>query len=72
MAARTGAEIVAENPPLSQNRNPEFGQESEPMEMSQWLASQQSQMQALNNNRLAALRQKVQGGNDELANLIGN
>jgi hypothetical protein len=42
------------------------------MEMSQWLASQQSQMQALNNNRLAALRQKAQLGNDELANLIGN
>ena len=42
------------------------------MEMSQWLASQQSQMQALNNNRLAVLKQKALGGNDELANLIGN
>ena len=29
VAARTGAEIVAEDPPLSQNRNPDFGQESE-------------------------------------------
>ena len=46
----------SQDPPLSQNRNPDFGQESEPMEMSQWLASQQSQMQAINNNRLAALR----------------
>ena len=64
--------MVAEDPPLSQNRNPEFGQESEPMEMSQWLASQQSQMQALNNNRLAALKQKAQFGDDALANLIGN
>ncbi len=41
------------------------------MEMSQWLASQQSQMQA-QNNRLAVLRQKVQVGDDALANLIGN
>ena len=62
----------SQEPPLSQNRNPDFGQESEPMEMSQWLASQQSQMQALNNNRLAVLRQKVQVGDDALANLIGN
>ena len=42
------------------------------MEMSEWLASQQSQMQALNNQRLAALSKKVQHGDDALANLIGN
>ena len=42
------------------------------MEMSQWLASQQSQMQALNSNRLAALKQRAELGDDALANLIGN
>ena len=42
------------------------------MELSQWMASQQSQMQALNNNRLAALKQRAQIGDDALANLIGN
>ena len=62
----------SQEPPLSQNRNPDFGQESEPMEMSQWLASQQSQMQALNTNRLAALSKKSQFGDEALANLIGN
>ena len=62
----------SQEPPLSQNRNPDFGQESEPMEMSQWIASQQSQMQALNNNRLAAVSKKMQFGDEALANLIGN
>ena len=42
------------------------------MSLSQWQASQQSQMQALNNDRLAVLKQKVQFGDRALANLIGN
>jgi len=60
-----------QDPPLSQNRNPDFELPSEQMELSNWEQSQEPAGNGLIGS-LRNLTQRMRGGNDELANLIGN
>ena len=60
-----------QDPPLSQNRNPDYELPSEQMELSNWEQSQEPGGTALI-GQLRDLTQRMRGGNDELANLIGN
>ena len=63
--------VLSQNPPLSQNRNPEFELASEQMELSDWEQS----YKPLENGVLSELKKltsKMSGRKDELANLIGN
>ena len=77
VAIRTGADERASNrdPPLSQNRNPDYNPPTEQMELSQWELSQDTNqnpaLQALVNLRNQINGQRQTNG-EVLANLIGN
>jgi hypothetical protein len=76
VALRTHAEAVERSsqrePPLSQNRNPNYNPPSEQMmELSQWELSQSSHQKEVLNN-LIGLKNKMRSNGEVLANLIGN
>jgi hypothetical protein len=73
VASRVGAgkERLSQDPPLSQNRNPDFEMPSDQMELSEWEQS----YQPLENgvlNELKKLTERMSSKKDGLANLIGN
>ncbi len=63
--------ISEDNPPLSQNRNPDHNASELMMEISQWEASQETSKQRIMND-IMKLKDKVMSNGDMLANLIGN
>ena len=75
VALRTHAEAVDRSsqrePPLSQNRNPDYNPPSEQMEISQWELSQSTNQKNILNN-LIGLKNKMRSNGEVLANLIGN
>ena len=72
VAMRTAEQqdLMSQNPPLSQNRNPDYMSQSQMNELSQYEMSQQLERKIIADMRQMNVEMKNQ--NDALANLIGN